>query len=101
MEVEQRSCPKLVRYKPSELAQVIERARACGRPVACYIRETSLGTANRARRTAVSDELIRRLAKLGNELARLSRVVQERQLPGSAEFDARLVEVLDVIKQLD
>jgi hypothetical protein len=98
---EKRSCPKLVRYKPSELAFVSERARACGRPVACYIRETSIGKALHTQRAPANDALIRQLARLANRLTKLAQVVAAKQLSEAAEFRACLDALLDPIKQID
>ena len=96
-----RSCPKLVRFTSDELTVVTERARASGRPVACYIREASLGTTPRARRTPASDDLIRRLARLGNQLTALARAAREQQLAGADEFEGSLTDLLEVIRQID
>lgn len=95
-----RSRSKLVRYTPEELTAVIERARRAGRPVACYIRDASLGAAPRARRAPLSDDLIRELGRLGNHLAGIARTARARQLPGAQEFDLALTKLLDVIRQL-
>ena len=99
--VETRNCPKLVRYKPSELALVSERARTCGRPVACYIRETSIGKALHTLRAPANDALIRQLARLANRLTQLAQIVDAKQLPEAAEFRGCLDAVLDAIKQID
>jgi hypothetical protein len=95
-----RSCPKLIRFTSDELDIVNARAEECHRPVACYIREASLGIAPRAR-AARDDLLVRRLATLGNHLRALARTAAERQLPETSAFDAAVVELLDTISQLD
>lgn len=69
---ETRSVVKLIRYTPTELAAVVEHARACGMPVARYVRETSLGAIPRVRRTYAHAELIRQLAHIGNNLNQLA-----------------------------
>lgn len=96
-----RSCPKLVRFSPDELQLVSERARASGRPVACYIRESSLGASPRYRRTDLSDSIIRALAQVANRLAPLAVVARERQLAGAAEFENAVSDVLAVVRHLD
>jgi hypothetical protein len=97
---ERRQCTKLVRYTHDEIRVVAERAQAAGRPIACYIREASLGTARRARHSPAADALVRQLAQLGNQLILLARYAAERELPRSAEFDAGLRGVLDAIRRL-
>ena len=90
-----------VRSSPSELRAVTERARACGRPVARYIREASLGAVPRARRTHASDDVIRQLARLATRLAALATSATAQQLPGAADFEAAVAETLDAIRRLD
>jgi hypothetical protein len=99
---EKRVHVKLVRFAPSELRLVMHRARAAGRPLACYIRDASLGTATRARRASASDELIRHLARLAGRLGKLSQAAAEQHLQGGvADYDAALAEVMDTIRRLD
>jgi hypothetical protein len=99
--MEKRVHVKLIRFAPSELQIVTARARAVGRPLACYIREASLGVPSRARRTNASDELIRLLARLASHLAQLSREAAEQQLGGAPEFETALKEVMEAIRRLD
>jgi hypothetical protein len=98
---ERRDHPKLIRYSVAELELVTQRARDCGRPVARYIRETSLGAVPRARRTAMSDVVIRQLARVANRLTQLSRLATEQQIPGAAEFESTVGDVLEVIRVLE
>jgi hypothetical protein len=95
-----RTCAKLIRYTANELRAVAERAQAAGRPVACYIREASLGTTPRARHSPMSDALVRQLVQLGNQLTTLAREARDRQLPQAPDFDAGLHAVLETIRQL-
>lgn len=95
-----RSRAKLIRYTPDELRAVAERAQAAGRPVACYIREASIGATLRARHSPVSDALVRQLVQLGNQLTTLAREARERQLPQAPDFNAGLHAVLEAIRQL-
>lgn len=95
-----RSCTKLVRYTADELARVEARARALGRPVACYIRETSLGGRTRATKVPVNDRIIRELARVGTQLRSLSAITKERDLPGTADFEAALGSILALIREI-
>lgn len=94
-------CPKLIRFTPAELRLVVDRARASGRPVACYIREASLGASPRVRRTDLNDSLIRALAHVATDLTKLAATANDQQLSGAAEFETAVSDVLDVIRSLD
>lgn len=96
-----RTCTKLVRFTPAELEDVTTRARICGRPVACYIREVSLGRRPRGTNAIMSSSVIRELAGVATRLRGLGLVAAERDLPEAAEFDAALEEVLQFIRRVD
>jgi hypothetical protein len=96
-----RDNPKLIRYSAAELSIVAQRARDSGRPVARFIREASLGAAPRARRTAVSDVIIRQLARVANHLTELSRVATEANLARAEEFEKAVGEVLEIIRVIE
>ena len=98
---DKRTCAKLIRFSPDELRLVAERARVSGRPVACYIRESSLGSSPRARRTDLNDSLIRGLSQVASRLTSLAATARVQQLSGAAEFENALSDVLDVIRSLD
>lgn len=98
---ERRAAAKLIRFSPDELRIVVDRARAAGRPVACYVRESSLGASPRVRRTELSDSLIRVLAQLGNRLTELSGVAKAHGLGRADDFERAVGELLDVIRHLD
>ena len=100
-EAHRRECTKLIRFRADELEMVVERARAAGRPVACFVRESSIGSTPRARRSELNDVLIHHLARVGSHLDELSKVAKEHDLPRAAEFDHAVQEVLDVIRQID
>ena len=100
-EARRREHTKLIRFRSDELAAVVERARAAGRPVACFVRESSIGSTPRARRSEFTDVLIRHLARVGGHLDELSKVAREHDLPRAAEFEQALQKVLDVIRQID
>ena len=96
-----RTCPKLIRFSIAELETVTARARVSGRPVACYIRESSLGPAPRVRRTDLNDSLIRTLAHVASRLTSLAATAKEQQLSSAAEFENAVSDVLDIIRNLD
>lgn len=98
---ETRSRPKLIRFTPSELQEVAERARVRGRPVACYIRESSLGTSPRVRRTELNDSLIRALARVADQLTRLAARASAAGLNDASIFAQTVTDVLDLIRELD
>lgn len=98
---EKREYAKLIRFTDAELQRVIDRARVAGRPVACYIRESSLGPAPRARPTEFSDSVIRTLARIGTSLPQLAQLAREQQLAGATEFAAAVDDVLVLIRELD
>ncbi len=96
-----RTAAKLIRYTPEELTRVTDRARACGRPVACYVRECSLGAVPKARHAYGNAEVIRALARIGNVLAELTRVADTDSLTWSAEVRMALEELLATIGRIE
>ena len=98
---QRREFTKLIRFSSDELTVVVDRARASGRPVACFIRESSLGSAPRARRSEMSDALIRHLSRLGTRLSALSEAAKEQDMPRAADFERAVEEVLEAIRQID
>lgn len=96
-----RTAAKLIRYTPEELTRVTDRARACGRPVACYVRECSLGAVPKARHAYGNAEVIRALARIGNVLAELNRVADTDSLTWSAEVRMALEELLATIGRIE
>ena len=100
-EIQKRTCAKLIRFNSAELQLVAGRARAAGRPIACYIRESSLGPSPRARRMDLNDSLIRAFAKVATRLAPIAATAREEQLTGAVEFESSVSEVLAVIRDLD
>lgn len=95
-----RTAAKLIRYTPEEINLVADRARACGRPVACYVRECSLGALPRARRAHGDAEVIRSLARIGNVLSDLARQVAGEPRLEPVELKVVLDELLAVIRQI-
>src|SRR6266705_5696158 len=98
---ERRSIAKLIRFTPSELERVLDQAQASGRPVACFIREASLGSRPRMKNGSVGDTVIHHLARLGTRLRALARTATEQNLPAAADFDAALSDLLDTIRQIE
>ncbi len=98
---ERRSIAKLIRFTPSELERVVDQAQASGRPVACFIREASLGSRPRMKNGSVGDTVIHHLARVGTRLRALARTATEQNLPAAADFDAALSELLETIRQIE
>jgi hypothetical protein len=96
-----RSCKKLIRFTPAELARVNERARAASQPVACYIRDASLGSKRRAAPTVLGATVIHELARVATRLGRLRDAASALALPEAAEFGGALDELLGLIRQID
>lgn len=100
-DVGRRDRAKLVRFNAAELRIVVERARTAGRPAACFIRESALGSSPRARKTDLPDSLIRALSRVATRLGTLSELATEQQLVGAEAFQDALDDVLDIIRNLD
>ena len=98
---DKREHAKLIRFTAGELHRVTERARLAGRPVACYIREASLGPAPRVRPTGFSDSAIRTLARLATSLPHLAQLARDQHLPAATDFDTAVDDVLTLIRELD
>ena len=96
-----RTSTKLIRFAPEELELVINRAQSARRPVACYIRESSLGPAPRARRAGLSDAVIRTLGKLATRLSLLATEAKKQHLAQADEFQQAVSEVLDIVREVE
>jgi hypothetical protein len=96
-----RDCTKLIRFSRTELEVVSDRARACGRPVACYIRDVATGGKPRASSGTQNAAVIRELARVAMQLKALAAVATENTLPGAAEFAGTVDSVLDLVRQID
>ena len=93
--------PRKIRYTDAEWSVIVERARACGRPPARYVRETSLGSALKPRQSQINASLIRDLGRIGVALQRLEATAREtHDLPQAATLEAALSEVIGVVRQL-
>jgi len=97
---QRREYSKLIRFTSSELEIVNDRARACSRPVACYIREVSLGGRPKATAT-LNSAVIRELARIATRLRDLQRCAVDRALPEAAEFGLAVGELVDLIRRID
>ena len=96
-----RSCAKLIRFAPDELAAVLARARAAGRPVACYIRESSIGATPRVRRSELNDALVRELERTTTRLFKLAEQARLLSLADAAELEAAAEALLSIIRRVD
>ena len=97
-----RSCKKLIRFTPSELEQVNARARAAQQPVACYIRDVSLGARKRAvGSTPMSQMMVHRLSRVATRLCTLREIADRVGLAEAHEFGAALADVLDLIRDIE
>ncbi len=96
-----RTSTKLIRFSPDELELVINRAGSAARPVACYIRESSLGPAPRARRAGLSDAVIRTLSQLATRLSLLATEAKNHHLAQADEFQQAVSEVLDIVREVE
>jgi hypothetical protein len=82
---ERRTAAKLIRFHPDELARITERARACGRTPARFIRETALGAIPKPRHHAATGALLYELARIGRSLDELARLADASQHAALAE----------------
>jgi hypothetical protein len=100
---ERRTVTKLVRLSPAETRRVERRARECGRPVACFLREAALAGAPRARRTAAVDPVLAELVQLGTTLRRLRdrHRIELTEDAIRATLDTALAAVLDTIRRVE
>ena len=96
-----RDCTKLIRFSRTELEVVSDRARACGRPVACYIRDVAIGGKPRANSGTQNAAVIRELARVAMQLKALAALAAEHSLPSAAEFAGTVDSVLDLVRQID
>ena len=69
-----RTAAKLIRFRPDELTQIVQRAHDCGRTPARFIREAALGAIPKPRHHADRDAMLRELAHVGRELDQLVRL---------------------------
>lgn len=90
-----------IRYSSSEWSTIAERARACGKPPARYVRETSLGVIPKSRSGQTDSALIRELGRIGTQLTRLRSTGAGREMRGEdASIDGVLAEILSLVRRL-
>lgn len=90
-----------MRFTPDEFAVVAERARTCGRAPARFIREAALGAIPRERRSAANAELVRQLARIGNNLNQLAARAHAGAPVLEGAIETALSEVLSAVRRLD
>ncbi|MDQ2891182.1 MAG: MobC family plasmid mobilization relaxosome protein [Gemmatimonadota bacterium] len=91
-----------IRFTSEEWTTIVARAADCGTPPARYVRKTALGAVPRVRRLQANAELIRQLARIGNNLNQLAYVANDLGRVGEeAHFHAVLDEVIATIKRVE
>ena len=98
---ELRSISRTVHFTPSELERVVDQAHTSGRPLACYIREASLGARPRRKKGSARDTVVHYLARVGTRLRAVARTATETGHPNAADFDEALSELLETIRQIE
>lgn len=90
-----------LRLDDAEWAAFQERVLATGRTTGRYLRELVMGTVPRARPTQAHADLVRELAKLGNNVNQLAHVANATdRLPEAARLEAMLDELLALIRRV-
>ncbi len=90
-----------LRLTDEEWATVQARVRETGRTTGRYLRELALGTIPHARPTQANADLVRALAKIGNNLNQLAHVANATdRLADEARLVAVLDELLAVIRRV-
>ena len=93
--------PRKIRYTGAEWGRIMELARASGRPPARYVRETSLGTVPKARRSRENDDLIYELGRIGTILNRLAAAAKASGIAShQTTIEAALTELLTAVRRL-
>jgi hypothetical protein len=91
----------LVRFTPAEFDRVRGAAVATGRTMARYVRETALGTAPRAKRHSATDDALRQLARIGNNINQLAHVANATdRLPTEERLDAALAQLMAIARRV-
>lgn len=88
-EGKERRAVRKIRFSGAEWALVEERARACGRAPARYVREVALGAVPKVSRTRANAPIIRELGALAAAVQRVSRDLSS---PGSGSVEASNLE---------
>jgi hypothetical protein len=91
-----------IRYTTAEWAILVERARACGRRPAQYVRDVSLGAVPRANRHQPQTILIHELGRVGTALTQLAFVArQSGALPEATALEAAVHHLLEITRAID
>lgn len=97
-----RSCKKLIRFTPAELAQVNARALAARQPVACFIRDASLGARKRVSTSApIAAAIIHHVSRVATRLCALRDAAEAQGLTRAGEFRESVDELLNLIREID
>jgi hypothetical protein len=97
-----RSCKKLIRFTPAELAQVNARALVARQPVACFIRDAALGARKRVATSApVTAAIIHHLSRVATRLCTLRGSAEAHGLTGTGEFRESVDDLLNLIREID
>jgi hypothetical protein len=97
-----RTCKKLIRFTSEELTRVRARASAAGRPVACFIRESAVGSRKRLGEVPSSNAaLIHQLAQVATSLRAVRDAAMSLNLDGCADFDRVFESLMDLIRGID
>ena len=93
--------PHKIRYTTVEWAAIVEQARACGRPPACYVREASLGSAPKLRRGRENYDVINELGRIGTSLSQLASTTRESGASAhQGRIEAVLADLLTTVRRL-
>lgn len=97
-----RTCKKLIRFSSEELMRVRVRASAAGRPVACFIRESAVGSRKRGAEGPSSNAgLIHHLAQVATCLRVVRDAAAINNVTGAHEFDRALDSLMELIRSID
>lgn len=89
-----------VRLSDAELAQLQHAADAAGVPLSTFLRLSGLGISVRAKPSRTTNEVIRQLAAVGNNLNQLAREANIGRFPGEGRLRHALGEVQEAIKRV-
>lgn len=91
---------RTVRFAPTELEMVKQKAALAGMTPSRFIREAALGLEVKARRGAEAAQLVHQLGRIGANLNQLARLANARGFIIGDRVEAVLVEVLEAIGKL-
>lgn len=96
-----RTARLLLRVTPQEKALIERNAADLGMGLSAYLRAVGLGRRVTPRRPAVSDEAIRHLAQLGNNLNQIARRANSGLTLDADHINSVLKAVLDAVRRLE